>query len=267
MLDEFEQESPNSSTTSDKKPTDKPKLEPAHQVAMLVGALTVLTQIIMIKPNLCFKSYALTRTECVNLLCVFDRTFSQIEDSMPDVCSLSSAKKFIQPILNEVAEFLEPTLDSLSIGSLKQGRYKPKDSIWMYEYDPLYVMLRSVKRREFQESFDRYCQFVEKKQPLTSRVKKNLWPPFRLPITDSSPCCDYRLKIDDLDQNLSHDDLDSIRNERNNQLRVDKELLPKIDILNTKSLHAILLTILYEVCYLVTFYNFCDILKQFIFLF
>lgn len=74
---------------------------------------------------------------------------------MPDVCSLSSAKKFIQPILSEVAEFLQPTLDSLYIGSLKQGRYKPKDAIWLNEYDPLYVMLRSVKRREFQESFDR----------------------------------------------------------------------------------------------------------------
>ncbi len=120
MLDEFEsqQEFPRDSISA-----DKAKLEPGHQVAMLVGALTVLTQIVMIRPNLSFKSYGLTRTECVNLLCVFDRTFSQIEDSMPDVCSLSSAKKFVQAILGEIAEFLEPSLDSASIGSLKQGRY------------------------------------------------------------------------------------------------------------------------------------------------
>ncbi len=135
----------------------------AHQVAMLVGSLTVLAQIITIKPNLSFKSYSLTRTEVVNLLCVLDRTYSQIDDSMPDICSLSQAKRFIPNILNDVADFLQPSLDISSIGNLKQGRYKPKDSIWLTEYDPLYTMLRSVKRREFQESFDRYSQFIEKK--------------------------------------------------------------------------------------------------------
>lgn len=118
MLEGFEQISSASGLSSLNSLSDSSKviLEPAHQVAMLVGALTVITQIVMIKPNLSFKSFTLTRTECVNLLCVYDRTFSQIEDSMPDVCSLSSAKKFIQPILNEIAEFLQPSLDSLSIG-------------------------------------------------------------------------------------------------------------------------------------------------------
>ncbi len=115
MLDDFE--------FKQKSSVEKVKLEPGQEIAMLVGALTVIAQIIMIKPNLTFKSYSLTRSECVNLLCVSDRTFSQIEDNMPDMCSLSSAKKFIQTILGEIAEFLEPSLDSVSIGSLKQGRY------------------------------------------------------------------------------------------------------------------------------------------------
>ena len=69
MLEEFEEMQPELSSTR-----DVAKLEPAHQIGMLLGALTVLTQIVMIKPNLSFKSYGLTRTECVNLLCVIDRT-------------------------------------------------------------------------------------------------------------------------------------------------------------------------------------------------
>ena len=80
-------------------------LDPTYQVGMLVGSLTVLAQIIKIKPNLSFKSCALIRTKVANLLCVLDRTYSQIDDSMPDVCSLSQAKRFIPAVLNEVADF------------------------------------------------------------------------------------------------------------------------------------------------------------------
>ena len=166
MLDEFEtpqNQTDLNATLNNAVEEEQDYLDPTHQVAMLAGCLTVLAQIITIKPNLSFKSCSLTRTEVVNLLCVLDRTYSQIDDSMPDVCSLSQAKRFIPAILNDVADFLQPSLDVSSIGNLKQGRYKPKDEIWLNEYDPLYTMLRSVKRREYQESFDRYTQFVEKK--------------------------------------------------------------------------------------------------------
>lgn len=163
MLDEFETSTSSNTPQNLAVEEELDYLDQAHQVAMLVGSLTVLAQILTIKPNLSFKSYCLTRTEVVNLLCVLDRTYSQIDDSMPDVCSLSQAKRYIPAILENVADFLQPSLDVSSIGNLKQGRYKPKDSIWINEYDPLYTMLRSVKRREFQESFDRYSQFVERK--------------------------------------------------------------------------------------------------------
>lgn len=107
-------------------------------------------------------------------------------------------------------------------------------------------MLRSVKRREFQESFDRYCQFIEKKFPTESQ-KKSLWPPFRLPTSKESQCFKYCENIEKLEQYLSKEDLDMISQERDNQMRIDRELSNKANILNTKSLHAILLTILYEV--------------------
>ena len=224
---------------------DADNLDESNQVAMLVGMFTVLAQIITIRPNLSFKSVLLTRTECVNLLCVFDRTYSQIEDSLPDMCSLSSSKKYIQPILKEVAEFLQPSLDSQSIGSLKQGRYKPRDSIWLNEYDPLYVMLRSVKRREFQESFDRYCQFVEKRMS-KEKLKKNLWPPFRLP-TSFAAASKHAELMTYLKETLTREELDAFEQEKSNHLRLEKELEIKSNILHAKSLHAILLTILYEV--------------------
>jgi hypothetical protein len=67
---------------------------------------------------------------------------------------------FAYSLIQQVAEFLRPTLDSQGIGSVRQGRYRPRDAVWMSEYDPLYVMLRSVKRREFQESFDRWIIWI-----------------------------------------------------------------------------------------------------------
>lgn len=108
-------------------------LEPAHEIAMLVGALTLLAQLVTIRPNLRLKSYLLTRTEMVYILAVGDRTYSQVEENLPDACSLSAAKKLISPILNQISDYLQPTLD-LSISNLKQGRYKPKDNIWLKEY-------------------------------------------------------------------------------------------------------------------------------------
>ena len=234
MLDEFDASASTSTGTITTAKATTPtsssmdNLEASHQASMLIGSFTLIAQILLIKPNLKLKSYSLTRTEIVNLLCISDRTFSQIEENLPDICSLTSAKKYIQPILDNCAEFLHPTLDALSIGSLKQGRYKPNDDVWLYEYDPLYVMLRSVKRREFQESFDRYTQFVAKHLASQNKTKiKNLWPPFRLP----------RLEATDDGLNVK---------EVENDIRIDKELIAKWNILNTKQLHALILSLLYE---------------------
>lgn len=248
MLDEFESTPAfgilrSSAADNQQQASEEDYLEQSHQVAMLIGSLTLLAQIITIRPNLSFKNYSLTRTEVVNLLCCLDRTYSQIDDSIPDVCSLSVAKRFIPSILNDVADYLQPSLDISSIGNLKQGRYKPKDSIWLQEYDPLNTMLRSVKRREFQESFDRYCQFIEKK--FNNKKANNLWPPFRLPN-------DSKIEYDILNQtSIDQDNADELSGfslkEKQSQLRLDNELKRKSDLLNTKSLHSILITILYEV--------------------
>lgn len=206
------------------------QLEPTQVSSMLISSLTILAQIITIRPNLSLKSYTLTRKEIVNLLSVSDRTYSQTEESLPDVCSLSLTKKFIKQILAEVSDYLQPSLDILSIGNLKQGRYKPKDSIWLNEYDPLFVMLRSVKMREFQESFDRYCHFLEKKIP-----KKKFWPPFQIP--------NYSFEM------ASNSDQE-IKTELEIDNKLQKDLSYRWNLLNTKILHAILLNLLYEHFYI-----------------
>ena len=39
-----------------------------------------------------------------------------------------------------------------------QGTYVPKGNIWESDYDPLYVLLRVMYRRDFQASMDRYTE-------------------------------------------------------------------------------------------------------------
>lgn len=66
--------------------------------------------------------------------------------------------------------------------------FHPKPHIWLNEYDPLYVLLRAVHRRDYQSSFDRFTQFIKSNSAQNSAAgkqsderNKQLWPPFRLP--------------------------------------------------------------------------------------
>ncbi len=185
------------------------QMSPNQQIKMLTSALTLFAQVVAIKPNLTLNSYELTRIEIINLLCVADRTYSEIEDNLPDVCNLAMSKKEIDKILHEVADFIDPMAQE---HGLKQGIYAPKDHIWTSEYDPLYVMLRSIYIIEFQKSFDRYCNFIKRKHISNA---SNLWPPFRL--------------------------LTSM----NTSQRPHDQLSRKFDLLNTKCLHGVLFTLLY----------------------
>lgn len=231
-------------------------LEPEHLTAMQLGSLSLLAQILTIKPHLRLKSYTLTRNEIVHLLSVSDRTFSQIEESLPDICSLNSAKKFIEPVLNDVGTYLQPTFDFSSIGNMKQGRYQLNKDAWLGEYDPLLVLTRSVKRREFQESFDRYLLFAEKhcnKSVIRSDgSKKSLWPPFRLPMKSSA-----KESLQKLTSVMIDNEEFNVRKEIEAEDRLDDELLGRWNILNAKSLHSLILMILFEVfsSFLLYFYS------------
>lgn len=185
--------------------------------ALLNGFLTLLTQLICIKPNMELQNTMLTRTEIINLLCVADRTYSQIEENLPDICSLSTSKKDTEFIVKEVADYKQPSFEIHTKG-LKQGYYVPKEFVWLNEYDPLHVLLRSVKQREYQESFDRYCDFIKLKNLNKNLLTNKLWPPLRLPKYD-------------------YENVNCINNEL---------LLKKLNVLETKTLHGFLFSLLYK---------------------
>ena len=97
----------------------------------------------------------LTRMEMVTLLCMADRTHSQLMEMMPERCGFAEQAKGFEAMLKEVAEYRAPNFE-VGGGSMQQGMYVPKVSVWERDYDPIYVLLRAMYRRDFQASMDRY---------------------------------------------------------------------------------------------------------------
>ncbi len=59
-------------------------------------------------------------------------------------------------IRSQVADYKAPNFEAS--GSMQQGMYVPKAVVWEQLYDPIYVLLRAVHRRDFQTSMDRFTQ-------------------------------------------------------------------------------------------------------------
>lgn len=53
-----------------------------------------------------------------------------------------------------MAQYSEPRFEAS--GNMQQGMYLPKPKVWEELYDPVYVLLRAVHRREFQTSIERF---------------------------------------------------------------------------------------------------------------
>ena len=191
-------------------------IDPKKQLAMLNSFLMFLLQMICVKPNLELENASLTRSEIISLLCIKDHYYSEIEKNLPDFGNLTYSKVDVEGILNDIADFIQPSLE-LHAADLKQGYYIPKDYIWLNEYDPLHVLMRSSDAINFNKSFDRYCEFIKRKNQNENILgnKSSLWPPFRLP--------NYKKKS------------------------IDYELLLlKLKILDTKTLHGSLFNLLYK---------------------
>ena len=90
----------------------------------------------------------------LTLLCMSDRTHSQLMDLMPEKCGLTGQAKDFEPTLKQVADYKAPNFEAG--GAMQQGMYVPKGFIWETGYDPLYVALRAMHRKDFQQSMDRY---------------------------------------------------------------------------------------------------------------
>ncbi|KAJ8969229.1 hypothetical protein NQ317_002184, partial [Molorchus minor] len=151
-------------------------LEGEHDTPMLESFLTFLATLISVRTNLGLSETALNRLEMVTLLCMGDKTHSQLMELMPERCGTSQSRDF-ESLLAEVADYRAPALEAS--GNMQQGMYVPKPQIWENQYDPIHVLLRAVHRRDFQTSMDRYTEYTKQANKLKPGL--NPWPPFRTP--------------------------------------------------------------------------------------
>lgn len=147
------------------------------QQEMLKYFFIFLAQLICIEPNLQADSRSLARMEIMNVLCVGNRSYSEIKECIPEYSKLKKSKNEIEETINEIADFKQPSFE-LNSKDLKQGYYVLKDSVWLNQYDPLHLMFRTVgSYGRFQKSFERYIDLIKVKNLGNS----NIWPPFRVP--------------------------------------------------------------------------------------
>ncbi|KAG5894127.1 hypothetical protein JTB14_004065 [Gonioctena quinquepunctata] len=151
-------------------------LEGEHDTPMLESFLTFLATLISVRTNLGLSETALNRLEMVTLLCMGDKTHSQLMELMPERCGTSQSRDF-ESLLAEAADYRAPALEAS--GNMQQGMYVPKPQIWENQYDPIHVLLRAVHRRDFQTSMDRYTEYTRQANKLKPGIIP--WPPYRTP--------------------------------------------------------------------------------------
>ncbi|KAJ9584382.1 hypothetical protein L9F63_021276, partial [Diploptera punctata] len=154
-------------------------LDGEHDTPMLESCLTFLATLMNIRTNLGVNDASLSQLEMVTLLCMGDKTHSQLMELMPERCGAGQSRDF-EVVLARVADYKAPNLEAS--GNMQQGMYIPKSEVWEELYDPIHVLLRAVHRRDFQTSMDRFTEYVQQ----SGKYKANLapWPPFRIP----GPC-------------------------------------------------------------------------------
>ncbi|XP_043683976.1 E3 ubiquitin-protein ligase Ubr3 isoform X1 [Vespula pensylvanica] len=165
-------------------------LEGEHDTLMLESCLTFLATLVNVRTNLGLSDPEMSCLEMVTLLCMGDKTHSQLMELMPERCGTTQNRDF-ESVLAEVAQYRAPNLEAS--GYMQQGMYGPKPRVWDELFDPLHVLLRAVHRRDFQISMDRFTEYVKQ----SGKLKNNAtpWPPFRYPAPVSPDYDDPRLVL------------------------------------------------------------------------
>ncbi|XP_044253038.1 E3 ubiquitin-protein ligase Ubr3 [Tribolium madens] len=171
------------------RPPQNPYLKPEHNNRLLESFLTFLATLVTVRTNIGLSETELNRLEMATLLCMTDRTHSQLMELMPERCGTSQTRDF-ETLLAELADYKPPILDP-SGGNLQQGMYSAKPHVWENLYDPIHVLLRAVHRRDFHTSMDRYTDYVKDANKLKSGISP--WLPFRAPTCCSKAYDDPRL--------------------------------------------------------------------------
>lgn len=170
-----------------------PQPQETEQDSMMEGLLTFLSTVVSSRTNLGNTEQTQCSIEISALLATGDRTHSQLLELMPERSGNSHARNF-EDYLKKLSQFNKPPPLS---ENLEQGLYVPKPIVWEEHYDPLHVLLRAVQRRDFQNSMDRFHDYVKQAQKMPK--SGNLWPPFRLPgpvgAAYSDPACILNSRI------------------------------------------------------------------------
>ncbi|XP_070516369.1 E3 ubiquitin-protein ligase Ubr3 isoform X1 [Cardiocondyla obscurior] len=165
-------------------------LEGEHDTPMLESCLTFLATLVNVRTNLGLSDPEMSRLEMVTLLCMGDKTHSQLMELMPERCGTTQNRDF-ESVLADVAQYRAPNLEAS--GNMQQGMYGPKARVWDELFDPLHVLLRAVHRRDFQVSMDRFTEYVKQSGKLKNGATP--WPPFRHPAPVSSDYDDPRIVL------------------------------------------------------------------------
>ncbi|XP_076043889.1 ubr3 ubiquitin ligase [Oratosquilla oratoria] len=161
-------------------------LDVEHEMTILESCLTFLATLMVVRTNIGLSESELAEVEMVTLLCMGDKTHSQLMECMPEKCGIASQSRDFESVLSKVSVYRAPNFEAS--GTMQQGMYIPKDQVWQNLYDPIYVLLRAVQRREFQTSLDRFKLFCKQTGKMGSC--SSLWPPFRLPQPVCTPYTD-----------------------------------------------------------------------------
>ncbi|CAF1000100.1 unnamed protein product [Rotaria sordida] len=152
-------------------------LDSTQLIAMLESVLIALCAIVGFQPNIAFRETKQIRAEIITTLAVADRLYSEVEENVPDPSPLSANRKEIEIILEQVSDFQTPSVELL--GHLQQGKYTIKGELFKTEYDPLHVIMRCTKRAHFQNSLERFTNYIKHEGLFKSDYP--IWPPFRIP--------------------------------------------------------------------------------------
>ncbi|XP_076160459.1 ubr3 ubiquitin ligase isoform X2 [Ptiloglossa arizonensis] len=165
-------------------------LREQHVTPMLESCLTFLTILVNVRTNLGLSDSEMSRLEMVTLLCMGDKTHSQLMELMPERCGTTENRDF-ESVLADIAQYRAQNLEAS--GNMQQGMYGPKPHVWDELFDPLHVLLRAVHRIDFQISMDRFTEYVKQSGKLKNSATP--WPPFRHPAPVSPDYDDPRIVL------------------------------------------------------------------------
>ncbi|XP_046637685.1 E3 ubiquitin-protein ligase UBR3-like [Daphnia pulicaria] len=102
-------------------------LEGEQESTMLESCLMFIASLMSIRTNIGANESDLDRLEMVSLLCMSDRTHSQLMELLPKKCWAPQNKDF-DAILAQVADYKARNFEAS--GSKQQGMYAPKAVVW-----------------------------------------------------------------------------------------------------------------------------------------